>query len=175
MSLNLGKRIAIIGPSCSGKSTLASLLAARMNVPVLHLDQAAHHHGSNWQRIPDSELIVIQKEFLLHDSWVVEGNYRVCMPERFAKADTVLWLDPPLTGCMWRYLLRCMGKGDRHGGLPGATKEFSWALIRYTFNNYPKNKAHYERFLAQTPHLQVIRITSFRDVKLFMDTAATQS
>jgi adenylate kinase family enzyme len=161
MSPNLGKRIAIIGPSNSGKSTLASTLGERLHTPVLHLDLIAHQHGSNWVRVSDEELIHRQKEFIAQDSWVVEGNYSVCMPERFARADTIIWLDPPLLGCMWRYLFRCLRGNNRPGGLPGTQKEFSWKLISYTFNNYPKNKIKYEHLIAASPMCSLLELRIF--------------
>jgi adenylate kinase family enzyme len=37
-----GQRIAIIGPSNSGKSTLAATMSIALSLPLLHLDQIAH-------------------------------------------------------------------------------------------------------------------------------------
>lgn len=44
----LGPRICIIGPSNSGKSTLAEAIYRKTNLPVIHLDQLHHLPNSQW-------------------------------------------------------------------------------------------------------------------------------
>lgn len=43
----LGPRICIIGPSSSGKSTLATLIGQKTNRKVVHLDQLAHEPNTD--------------------------------------------------------------------------------------------------------------------------------
>lgn len=152
----LGKRICIIGPSNSGKSTLAQELGARLNLHVFHLDRIAHKPHSNWERVPDEEFVRLHDEIVARDHWVIDGNYSIAMPQRFARADTVIWLDPPLFGCIIRYVMRSFsGKRARPGGLEGAKKEFGLGLIKFTLFRYPRNKKKYKNLLAQFPHLKI--------------------
>lgn len=44
----LGPRICILGPSNSGKSTLAAAIARHRGLPAIHLDQLHHLPGSAW-------------------------------------------------------------------------------------------------------------------------------
>lgn len=158
----LGSRICIIGPSNSGKSTLAVWLAGRLGVPAVHLDQLAHVPNSAWQRRPDADFISAHDQVIAEDSWIIEGNYSICMPQRFARATTVIWLDPPRLGCLWRYVLRSLWSSvDRPGGLDGAKHEFSWGLVKFTWVQYPKNKLKYQKILKDFPG-QMIHIHSMR-------------
>jgi adenylate kinase family enzyme len=70
----MGRKISIIGSSCSGKTTLAAQLAERLGVPHLELD--ALHHGPNWQEATADELRAKVEEALTGlDGWVADGNY----------------------------------------------------------------------------------------------------
>lgn len=169
MNTGLGRRIAIIGPTSSGKSTLARRLGTRLGYPVLHLDQIAFKKNTAWERQLDSELIAAQNEFITgHDNWIIEGNYKVCMARRLRLAESVIWCDLPLGGCILRFLLRCLRQEpDRAGGLPGAIKEFSFGLIVYTLRHYPKNKRLYAQMIASNPHLNIVRLERFSQVRQF--------
>jgi hypothetical protein len=164
-----GRKIAIIGPSNSGKSTLADRMGTALSLPVLHLDRLAHRAGTNWERRPDEDLVRDHDTFLsTHDAWVIEGNYSVCMPTRLRQADTVIWCDPPLAGCVLRYVLRCLQpSGGRVGGLEGAVREFNFGLIPYTLRVYPKNRKRYELFISKNDHLALYHFKRFRDIKAF--------
>ncbi|MDE6240928.1 MAG: hypothetical protein K2M08_00730 [Anaeroplasmataceae bacterium] len=84
-------KIAIIGFSGTGKSTLARKLAKFYSIPVLHLD--ACHFKPNWEERTDEDMTSIVSEFLNKENqWVIEGNYiRICK-ERFQEADLVIYL-----------------------------------------------------------------------------------
>lgn len=158
-------KIAIIGPSNSGKSTLAVRLGKGLGIPVLHLDQIAHIPGSRWQRRPVEDFVAAHDAFIGQNGWVVEGNYSVCMPQRLAAADMVVWCDPPLVGCIWRYIRRCLRRdANRPGKLKDAAGEFSFGLIKYTLLNYPKNKKAYRRFICEAAHLDVRHLRRFRQI-----------
>ncbi len=162
----LGKRICIIGPSSSGKSTLATALAHRLAIPVFHLDQLAHIPHSNWVRRPNEAFRADHERLLAAENWVIEGNYSFLMPERFTRATSVIWLDPPLSGTLFRYIRRCWKQETaRPGRLQGAQREFSWKLIRYTLLSYPKNRVKYRQLLEQYPHLCRLKLTRFGQLK----------
>lgn len=87
----IGKRICIIGPSGSGKSTLAYKIGQQKSLPVLHLDQIAHIPHFRWVRCEMDDFKQKYTNFILRDSWVIEGNYTALMNVRIERADTVIF------------------------------------------------------------------------------------
>lgn len=168
--LKLGKRVMIIGPSNSGKSTLTANLGKKTGYPVLHLDQIAHKPGTNWERTDIDWFVAEHDKFIEQENWIIEGNYSVCMPQRIARAETVIWCDPSLLGCMYRYILRSLKSPDnRIGTLKGAHRELNLSLIKYTLRNYPKNRKKYAAFLAEGSHLDIKHYKSFKQIKALSD------
>ena len=47
----LGQRIMVMGPSNAGKSTLATAIGRRLELPIVHLDQLNHLPNTDW--VPD--------------------------------------------------------------------------------------------------------------------------
>jgi adenylate kinase family enzyme len=93
MSLDdLGPRICIFGPSNSGKSTLAAVI-----------DHMPH---TDWQPGPEEEFIALHEEALSGESWVMDGNYTRCLPQRIARATGVILLDTSTATSFRRYLRR---------------------------------------------------------------------
>ena len=166
LSLNdLGANICIIGPSNSGKSTLAKALSEATGLKHHHLDQIAHIPNTHWQRRFDEDFIKDHDDIIAQDRWIIEGNYSIAMKQRFDRASCVIWLDPSMLGFMIRYTRRSLKKDkDRVGGLSGAKSEFSLKLMKYTFLNYPKNRKKYEIILEDYTNLPVITINSMTDL-----------
>jgi adenylate kinase family enzyme len=97
------RRIAVIGPVASGKSTLAHLLGSRMALPVVDLDDVYFGAG---RRFCDDEWRIVHRSLLTPECWIIAGDYRAVAGERFATADTIVWLDLPRLVCSWRALCR---------------------------------------------------------------------
>src|SRR5262249_5788601 len=103
----LMRRVSVIGPSCSGKTTTSRRLAAILGVPVVQLD--ALHHDPGWQEAP-AEVFMPRVEAALAaapDGWVVDGNYFGKLgPYVLDRADTIVWLDVPYGMAVRRVLSR---------------------------------------------------------------------
>lgn len=82
-------KIQIIGYSGSGKSTLATQLGQIAHIPVLHLD-STHFYG-DWQERTLEEQCAIVRDFIDgNDSWVMDGNWRNVVPERYSMTDMTI-------------------------------------------------------------------------------------
>ncbi len=86
-------RIAIIGASCSGKTTIARNIALTRNIKHLELDH--FYWQLNWQKTPSEEFIEKTLEELRTENWVTCGNYPDVKDLILKKADTLIWLDYP--------------------------------------------------------------------------------
>lgn len=84
------RRIAIVGPVAAGKSTLARHLGARLALPVVELDDVRWRSG---RRFSDAEWAATHHQLLQPECWIIAGDHRAVAAERFAAADTIVWLD----------------------------------------------------------------------------------
>ena len=90
------KRVAVMGGSCAGKTTVSQRLAGKLGVPHIEID--ALHHDSGWNEAPAEVLQArVQAAFdAAPDGWVADGNYRSKLGNLvLERADTVVFLDPP--------------------------------------------------------------------------------
>jgi adenylate kinase family enzyme len=97
------RRVAVIGPVAAGKTTFARRLGAGLGLPVIDLDDVYWREPHQ----PSPEAWAAEHARLLAGpAWVIAGDYRATAPERLAAADTVVWLDLPVTTCVVRALRR---------------------------------------------------------------------
>jgi adenylate kinase family enzyme len=114
-------RIAIVGTTGSGKTTLARQLSGQLGIPHLELD--AIRHGPNWEETPDENFRKCLSQALSGRSWVVDGNYGIVRDLVWPRATTLVWLDYPLRVIMWqlfwRTLRRCVTREELWNGNQG--------------------------------------------------------
>jgi adenylate kinase family enzyme len=139
----LGDRICILGPSNSGKSTLADAIARKRGLTPIHLDQLYHQPGTDWVPRPREEFIALHDEAIAGENWVMDGNYSVCMPQRFARATGIILLEISTTLSLARYFRRTLFQTDRIGSLDGGRDSIKWMMIRHIAIVTPKNRARY--------------------------------
>jgi len=119
------KRIHIIGPGGSGKTTLAAELASALGLPHIELD--AVHWEENWQEPPREIFRKKVARALSGDAWVTDGNYSKVRDIVWQRAELVVWLDFPLYITLPRLLQRTIRRiFDR---------ELLWGTNRETFRD----------------------------------------
>ncbi|KAF8608352.1 hypothetical protein BDV93DRAFT_247833 [Ceratobasidium sp. AG-I] len=100
-------KIALVGNSGVGKTTLANELSTILNIPALSLDTV--HWNPGWVETPNDEFRARVRDFLdSHpDGWIIDGNYMSHLGTIVQDAATdVLWIDPPLVLNFWRVFKR---------------------------------------------------------------------
>ncbi|WP_422661313.1 DNA topology modulation protein FlaR [Paenibacillus sp. EC2-1] len=92
-------RIHIIGGSGSGKSYIAALLSAKLQIPHYDLDDIFWDPQSNEYgvKVPEDERDLRLREISGLNSWIVEGVYRSWVGPSFAAADKIVVLMTPLS------------------------------------------------------------------------------
>lgn len=98
------RRVAVIGPAGAGKTTLAVELGAILGIDVVQLDRLFWQPG--WVKTSDEECEVIQEAALAGDAWVADSAAPRAFRTRLEAADTIVFLDLPLSLCALRALRR---------------------------------------------------------------------
>lgn len=160
----LGRRICILGPSNSGKSTLANAIARQCDLPAIHLDQLHHLPGTDWKPRPSDEFTALHDEAIQGDAWVMDGNYSRCMPQRFRRATGIILLDISTPLSLFRYMRRCLsGHATRAGGLEGGSERVTWEMIHHIAVATPGNRRRYADLYRRIT-LPKIRLASARAI-----------
>lgn len=147
---SLGPRICILGPSNSGKSTLAAAIGAALGLDVIHLDTFYHLPGTDWCPRPRDEFMALHDREIMKERWVMDGNYSICMPQRLARATGVILLDVPTTTSLLRYFRRTLFQRDgRIGALEGGRDSIKWEMIHHIALTTPANRKRYAAMLEE--------------------------
>ncbi len=151
---DLGRRIMILGPSSSGKSTLAQALSRRLSVPAIHLDQLRHLPETDWQERPDAEFHSLHDAAILQPEWVMDGSYSVLMPQRLARATGMIVVDDHYVKRFGRYFWRSTLQRRRAGGLEGNRDSIKWAMISWIWKTrYHSAKARQRAVESGLPYV----------------------
>ena len=148
-------KIAILGYSDSGKSTLARQLADYYNIPVLFLDTVQFKPG--WAERDKDEGRKIVLDFMQkNDSWVIDGNYRgFYRDERLELADMIIYLKFPRLICLIRAFKRYFKYKNKtresmaDGCIEKIDMEFIWWILykgrtKGIRDQYDKILSHYK-------------------------------
>lgn len=163
----MGRRIVILGPTNAGKSTLAAALSRKLDVPAIHLDRFRHLPGTDWQVRPDSEFHALHDEAIGQQGWIMDGNYSVLMPQRFARATGVVVVDDHYVRRFGRYLKRTLFEAQRAGNLDGNRDSVKWMMINWIWKTR-NSVGRYEGFARDTG-LPYVFCASLKDVRRLFD------
>jgi adenylate kinase family enzyme len=145
----LGDRICIMGPSNSGKSTLADAIARKIQTQVIHLDVLHHLPGTNWIPRPFADFERLHEIAIRAERWVIDGNYSRLLPPRLARATGFILLDICTALSLFRYIRRSFVRHGRIGGLEGGKDSVKWEMLKHIAITTPKNRRRY----AELEHL----------------------
>lgn len=86
------QRIVVIGATGSGKTTLATRLAAQHNLKLIDLDDL--YLRPDWKEAPTEEFrAAVRHAINENPRWITAGNYRAIYDITWTSADTLIWLD----------------------------------------------------------------------------------
>jgi adenylate kinase family enzyme len=106
------KRVVVLGPGASGKSTLAVQLAQITGLPVIELDKLFWRAGLI--ATPLAEWVKVQENIVKDDQWILDGDLGPYdgVEVRLRAADTVIFLDFSVVRCAWRAVRRSRERLD---------------------------------------------------------------
>lgn len=171
------KRINVVGTSGSGKSTFSRRLSQTLNIPHVEMDKI--FWGPNWRWPPDTEFFAKLQESLEQDSWVLDGNYTRTAPIKWAKVDTIIWLDFPFLKTFYRALTRALrrsltqdeiweGTGNRETFRRNFLSKES--VLLWTLKTYSSVRKKYEQAMTDPKHshIRFVRLRSDREIESYL-------
>lgn len=164
-------KITIIGPSASGKSTLARKISAQFDIPRIEIDRIWFkndgHKNLNTENKVQKE-IVSQKiqqeieEFLAqNDEWVIDGTYSKIQPLIADQADVVVLIKRPLLARVMSHISRVLKGQDRH---PEVTRTQDLFFINTIIKRWRKKENTKIEELADQFKDKLVVLKSFRDI-----------
>jgi adenylate kinase family enzyme len=166
------KRVAVVGGSCTGKTTVSRSLSTRLGVPHIELD--ALHHDPGWQEAPADVLRARVEEALsgAPDGWVVDGNYHGKLgPFVLERADTVVFLDMPFGLTLRRALRRTLRRSLTREELWNGNREslrtaFSRdSIVWWVLKTHQSHRTKWPQRLAGLPHVDLVHLRSPEEVE----------
>jgi adenylate kinase family enzyme len=106
------KRVLILGPGASGKSTLAARLGEITGLPVIELDKLFWKPGL--LPTPPEQWVELQQRLVDEDQWIIDGDLGPydAVEARLRAADTIVLLDFSWARCAWRAVRRSRERAD---------------------------------------------------------------
>lgn len=163
------EKTAIIGPSGAGKTALAKTLSEKLNIKVYHLDRLFWKSG--WQSIDSATRIDIMASLIREKQWIIEGMYIDSSVPRLDEADTIIFLDTPITVCLWRVIMR---HRKEHGHFRRDIPEQSVDKLNlrriYKLLVFPvRDRKQLMQKLTAYKSKKIVRLRSKKDLKNFLE------
>ena len=170
----LGNKILILGSTGAGKTTFAIELGKLLNLEVIHLD--SFYWNKNWEPTPSNEWKIKLSKLLQKDKWIIDGNYITILELRLKDADSVIFIDFPLSTCLWRCFKRyILHLGKVRAEMPeGCVEKFDWEFIKWIWN-YPRDICpKILEILEKEKSKKIIILQNKNDVSEFLKKNLTQ-
>ncbi|HLJ58125.1 MAG TPA: AAA family ATPase [bacterium] len=168
------RRIVVVGTSGAGKTTVSRELSKRLGIPHIELD--ALHWAPGWTETPTDVFRARVSRALARAAWVVDGNYAKARDIVWPLADTLVWLDFPLTVVLRQVFVRTLRRmivreelwhGNREQLRTALSRD---SIILWALRTHGLNRRAYAAALdgREYGHLAVVRLRSPRHVRLWL-------
>lgn len=166
------RRILVAGTSGSGKTTVARLIAAELDVPHTELDSL--FHGPGW--VPRASFEADVDRLAAQQSWVTEWQYSSARPRLLDRADLLVWLDLPTAVVMRQVVVRTISRrvrrqelwnGNREGPLHTVVTDRDH-VVRWAWRTRHRSAEHVAAARESRPRLAVVRLRSRAQVRAWL-------
>jgi adenylate kinase family enzyme len=164
-------KIAVVGTSCTGKTTIARRLAEHHGVPHVELD--ALHWGPNWAPCPTEEFRVRVREAMSHCGWVTDGSYYGKLGDSvLQQADLVVWLDLPFRTVARRVWTRTLRRIRDREELWAGNRE-TWRDAFFSRDSLfvwvvTTHRSRRRRYLERLDRYEFVHLSSPREVEAWL-------
>jgi adenylate kinase family enzyme len=163
------EKIAIVGPSGAGKTTLAKELSSTLNIKALHLDRLFWQR--DWEKIPRDNRIDILQQLIQEKQWIIEGTYIHSTDLHLVTADTIIFLDIHSLVCLLRLIKRRYKNQDRpRRDIPeGCTDKLTAYRILKVLTFRSRDRKTLQQKLSDFETKKtVVRLRSKKEVEVFL-------
>lgn len=163
-------RIAIIGCSGGGKSSLARKLGARLNLPLVHLDVLFWRPG--WVESDYPSFRERLAAALSGGRWITDGNFSKAGDLHFGGAQFIVWVDQPRGLCLRRALQRAFKERGRTRAdmAEGCEEKIDLEFLRYIWNWNRDTRPRIEAAIANhAPATPLVRLSSDAAIAAWLD------
>jgi adenylate kinase family enzyme len=159
-------RISVVGSTGSGKTHLARRLSETLDLPVYELD--ALRRDANGRELPSEDFATVVATVAESADWIIDGHYRDVRFLVWKRAETVVWLNYPLS-LIATQLLRRFRQNKRmrrtHGEAMRETQTRStaqWTQRLRRVMRTLRERDEYRRLLAgdDFKHAEVVELNS---------------
>ena len=177
----IGRRIHVVGNSCSGKSVLGERLASALQVPFVELDALNWRPG--WVGLNETdpeEFESLIAKATAGDAWVVAGSYMSFSQRVFwPRLETVVWLDLPMHLLVCRVLRRSWTRWRSKELLWGTNHERFWpqlmvwkkedSLVWWIVTQHSRKRRDIRLYMSEPrwQHIRFLRLESSAAVEGF--------
>lgn len=135
-------RIVIVGCPAAGKSTLATLLGAALELPIVHRDDLGEL-GSEAYRDAIHKMVATP-------TWILDGPPFFEEDIVYQAADFILWLDTPKSSVIWWGLKRAFAEARDGGSLMHALHRTGGPV--YAAYAFASRRAHFTDVLSNAAY-----------------------
>jgi adenylate kinase family enzyme len=160
-------RIAVVGTTGSGKTTLARALASQLGLPCIEMD--ALNWQAGWRDLSRTDPEEFIRRVILAvapDAWVLDSAYGLVRDLVWRRATHLVWLDYERPIIMFRVIRRSLVRAALRTELWAGNRErWSHMLqpshpIRWAWSTWDRRRKDFEVRIAQPDyaHLMVLRL-----------------
>jgi adenylate kinase family enzyme len=164
------RRVAVVGTSCSGKTTLAAALARTLGCDHVELD--ALHWLPDWVERPTEEFRELTEDAVAGECWTVDGNYSRVRDLVWERATHVVWLNYGFPVVFFRALRRTLRRvATREELYSGNRESFQLAfldrdsILWWVITTWRRRRRTYRELCTREnfPHVEFIELRHPRD------------